>query len=133
MKTLPRIKPNEELTPLEKELFDVASSCGDDLHTLFAEQIEYRLNPIIRREGGMSQVHVWSFIGKIYNVFAARLLMSTQAIADDNGDNECTIKQFFEEFNYGTQLLLKIPVEVPNPHGIMPLTKPAHLVNVSDD
>ncbi len=119
MKHKPRIIKDEDMSPLEKELFDTATEIGDELYQIYLTRLDERFNPIIRREGAISQVHVWSFIGKVYNILTSQIIAMTQQIADDNGDNECTLEQFFREFNYGTQLRLKIPgAPAPLPGGI---------------
>ena len=119
MQSKPRIVKDEDLTPGQKELFDAATQIAEDLYQMYLTKLDQRLNPIIKRRGQISQVEAWSFIGKVYNVLTAKIIAMTQQIADDNGDNECTLEQFFREFNYGTQLMLKIPdAPAPLPDGI---------------
>lgn len=121
MLSKPKIVKDEDMTELQKEMFKLATRIGQQAYERTALEIQNCLNVIIKARGGLDQVAVWSFIGKVYNIFTASIIAMTMDAADQNGDNDCTKEQFFREFNYGTQLLLEIPDYKPLPGGIQRL------------
>ncbi len=112
-----RIKKDEDLNEIEKLLFSKAEEIAEILlHSCDDIALPW-INSIMKKHNGLDQVLVYSFFGKIINIFYCTMILGIKKLADDCGDNEITVRNLFDEFIEGNAILLNLK-SINLPQGI---------------
>ena len=104
-----KIKPDNELTIVEKELLDKAREIGNELMSIIDERGVNFINDMLVKHNGLDQVLVYTFFGTILHTVFCKGIVGMKIVADQIGDNDCSTEQFFNEIVAASRIFLKFP------------------------
>jgi hypothetical protein len=116
MAKIMRIKPTEELTPVDFAIVNKARDLSDHMFDYFAQRSVPYLNSLIKKHGPLSQVHVATFFSEVAALITSNCVVEAKRQLERCEDGEHTLRSLFNDIISSCELRLglKTVAEINN-------------------